>query len=93
MAYEVLEHFALTNRGKSITSRLREPLSIRSSADSAVPAAEGGIEREVGMEMIALQAVKCAAVLRTLCGHTALHAFPILSWRSGVVEGEGGAHT
>lgn len=63
------QNFPLTNRGKSITSRLREPLSIRRWADSAVPAAEGGREREVGMEMIALQAVKCMAVLRTLCGH------------------------
>lgn len=45
LAWEVSEHFPHTNRGKSITSRLGEPLSIWRWADSAVPAAEGR-ERE-----------------------------------------------
>lgn len=61
LAWEAWEHFPLTNRGQSITSRLRKPLSIWRWADTAVPAAGGGKERgKVGMEMIALQAVKCA---------------------------------
>lgn len=69
LAWEVWEHFPLTNRGKSIASRLREPLSIWRWADSAVPAARRGWVG--GTEMIALQAVKCTALLRTLCGRCA----------------------
>lgn len=47
LAWEVWEHFPRTNGGKSITSRLREPLSIWRWADSAVPAARG-VVRERG---------------------------------------------
>ena len=37
-----------------------------------------------GMEMIALQAVKCAAVLRTLCGHRATRLLnPLVEERDG----------
>lgn len=72
LPWKVWEHFALTNRGKSITSRLRVPLSIWGRVDAAFLFSPRGAEREgVRVEVIALQALKCPVVLRTLGGHCA----------------------